>query len=241
MLQFAEVTHESPRIYGGTYGQASRAGGSGCERIEALFKALPMKRRTLKAKAHVFHAGQPTHGLFLVHSGIFKTCVTSVDGREKITGFRLRGDLLGMDSFGTSTYAGDAIALDTGEVWEISYSDIQGHRPEFERELTSLLAAEVRRDWNWMLTVATLSAEQRVVSFLLDLAARLGALGFSERRMTLRMTRADLGSFLALKLETVTRALTRLQGRGMIVVDGRDIQLCDALAMNEFMQTGQCH
>jgi CRP/FNR family transcriptional regulator len=92
-----------------------------------------------------------------------------------------------------------------------------------------------------MLTVATLSADQRVVSFLLDLAARLGALGFSRRHMTLRMTRADLGSFLALKLETVTRALTRLQEMGLILVSGKDIQLCDAQAMDAFVQSGGCH
>lgn len=241
MLQLAETMHEPSARHTGYDCDQTLVQESGCDRIENLFKALPMRRRLLMPKAHVFHAGQPSTSLYLVHSGFFKTCVTSADGREKITGFRLRGDLLGLDSIGTNTYVGDAIALDTGEVWEIKYSELAGQLPEFERELTSLLAAEVRRDWNWMLTVATLSADQRVVSFLLDLAARLGALGFSTKHMTLRMTRADLGSFLALKLETVTRALTRLQEMGLILVSGKDIQLCDARAMDAFIQSGQCH
>jgi CRP/FNR family transcriptional regulator len=208
--------------------------------IEALLQGVPLRRRTLKAKEHVFRAGQPRRSLFLVHAGFFKTCLTSTDGREKITGFRMRGDMLGLDSLDIGNYACDAIALDVGEVWELPYADLCGSVPEFERCITSFLAAEIRRDWGWMLTLATLSADQRVASFLLDLATRLGALGFSPRRMTLRMTRADLGSFLALKLETVTRALTRLQSSGLIQVRGKEIVLRDPVSMNELLQTADC-
>ncbi len=208
--------------------------------IEALLRGVPLRRRALKAKDHVFRAGQPRRALFLVHAGFFKTCLASADGREKITGFRMRGDMLGLDSLDMDTYACDAIALDVGEVWELPYADLCGSLPEFEHCVTSFLAAEIRRDWNWMLTLATLSADQRVISFLLDLAARLGALGFSRQRMTLRMTRADLGSFLALKLETVTRALSRLQGSGLIHVQGKEITLRDPVSMRHLLQTADC-
>lgn len=208
--------------------------------MEELLRGIPLRHRMLKAKEYVFRAGQPRHSLFLVHAGFFKTCLTSADGREKITGFRMRGDMLGLDSLGIGTYACDAIALDIGEVWELPYSDLCGSLPEFEQRITSFLAAEIRRDWNWMLTLATLSADQRVVSFLLDMATRLGSLGFSRQHMVLRMTRADLGSFLALKLETVTRALSRLQDKGLIAVQGKEITLRDPASMNDLLQAVDC-
>lgn len=208
--------------------------------IEEFLQGVSLRRRTLKAKEYVFRAGQPRRSLFLVHAGFFKTCLTSIDGRETITGFRMRGDMLGLDSLGMDSYACDAIALDTGEVWELPYTDLCGSLPEFEQRITSFLAAEIRRDWSWMLTLATLSADQRVVSFLLDLATRLGSLGFSRQHVVLRMTRADLGSFLALKLETVTRALSRLQDKGLIAVRGKEIVLCDPASMNDFLQMADC-
>jgi len=196
--------------------------------LEALLRGLPLRRRLVKPKQQLFRAGQPRHALYLVHSGVFKTSVATVDGREKITGFRLRGDLLGLDSLDMPTYACDAVALDVGEVWELPVEQLRREVPDFEARLTSALAGEIRRDWAWMLAVSTLSAEQRVVAFLLDLAARMQALGFSPRQMLLRMTRADVGNFLSLQLETVVRALSRLQACGLIGIDGREIRIEDA-------------
>lgn len=194
-------------------------------RIEDLVKGIPLRRRILHPKQHVFHAGQPQQSLYLVHSGVFKTSLVAVDGREKITGFRLRGDLLGLDSLGMQTHACDAVSLDIGEVWELPIAQLRDQVPDFQDRLTAALAGEIRRDWSWMLAVSTLSAEQRVVAFLLDLAGRLEHLGFSSRQMLLRMTRADLGNFLSLKLETVVRALSRLQALGLIAIDRREIRI----------------
>lgn len=196
--------------------------------LESLVAGLPLQRRRLRAKQYVFRTGQPRQSLFLIHAGFFKTSVLSEDGREKITGFRLRGDLLGMDALDLPSYACDAVALDVGELWELPYTQLRDSVPDFQSRLTAALASEIRRDWGWMLTIGTLSAEQRVIAFLLDLAARLQALGYSARCMMLRMTRADLGNFLALQLETVTRALSHLQALGMIVVERRQIIIEDA-------------
>jgi CRP/FNR family transcriptional regulator len=196
--------------------------------FEALLRGLPLRRRVVRAKQHVFRAGQPRHALYLVHSGVFKTSVATEDGRERITGFRLRGDLLGIDSLDMPTHACDAVALDVGEVWELPVDQLRRDVPDFEARLTAALAGEIRRDWTWMLAVSTLTAEQRVVAFLLDLAARLATLGFSPRQMLLRMTRSDVGNFLSLQLETVVRALSRLQAAGLIAIDGREIRIDDA-------------
>jgi CRP/FNR family transcriptional regulator len=203
--------------------------------LEALVQGLPLQRRSLRAKQYVFRAGQPRHSLFLIHAGFFKTSVLSEDGREKVTGFRLRGDLLGMDALDMSTYACDAISLDVGEVWELPYAQLRETLPDFQERLTATLASEIRRDWGWMLAVGTLTAEQRVVAFLLDLASRLEALGFSARRMMLRMTRADLGNFLALQLETVVRALSRLQSLGLISIERREIRIDDAAGLRALL------
>ncbi|HTM70447.1 MAG TPA: helix-turn-helix domain-containing protein [Luteimonas sp.] len=192
---------------------------------------LPLHRRAVRARQVLFHGGQPTGTLYLVHAGFFKTTVASADGREKITGFRLRGDLLGMESIGLATHACDAVALDTGEVWELPLEQLQRHLPECLPEIAGLLASEIRRDWRWMLDTSSLNAEQRVAAFLLDLGERLQALGFSRHDLRLRMTRADLGNFLSLQLETVTRALSRLAASGLIDVDGREIRLADPAAL----------
>ena len=207
--------------------------------IESLVQALPLQRRRLRAKQYLFRAGQRRQSLYLIHAGFFKTCVLSEDGREKITGFRLRGDLLGLDSLDMSTYACDAVSLDVSEVRELPYQQLRDSLPDFQDRLTAVLASEIRRDWGWMLAIGTLSAEQRVVAFLLDLATRLDALGFSPHRLMLRMTRADLGNFLALQLETVTRALSHLQAQGLIDVARREIRLTDPAGLRALLGTSR--
>lgn len=207
--------------------------------MELLLQGLPLQRRRLRDRQYVFRAGQPRHSLFLIHAGFFKTSVASADGREKITGFRMRGDLLGIDALDMPTHGCDAMALDVGEVWELPMALLRDRLPEFQERLTMLLASEIRRDWGWMLALGTLSADQRVVAFLLDFAARLERLGFSARCLMLRMTRAELGNFLSLQLETVTRALSRLQAQGLIGVERREIRIDDPNGLRALM-TGGC-
>lgn len=210
--------------------------------LAALVQGLPLLRRRMRARQYVFRAGQPRHALYLIHAGFFKTSVLSEDGREKITGFRLHGDLLGMDALDIPTYACDAISLDVGEVWELPCAQLRERLPEFQERLTAALASDIRRDWGWMLAVGTLSAEQRVITFLLDFAARLDALGFSASHMLLRMTRADVGNFLALQMETVVRALSHLQGLGLIGIERREIRIKDPAGLRALLASGRtCH
>lgn len=199
--------------------------------IEALGSRLKLFRRRVQAKQTLFRAGQPLQSLMIVHAGFFKTCVNSADGREKITGFRMRGDLLGLEALGTETYASDTVALDAGEVWELPCAQLQDYQermPQFRERLTTMLSGEIRRDWRWMLNLATLGADQRVAAFLIDMGERQQALGFSPNQFLLRMTRAELGNFLALQLETVTRVLSRLAAGGIIAIDRREVRILDA-------------
>ena len=199
--------------------------------IEKLREHVPVIRRKIRAGQTVYRAGQPFHALYLVHVGCFKTTELSDDGREQITGFRMRGDLIGVESIGLATYACDAIALEDGEVWELPYPPVLNALfglPEMHARFTAAMAEEIRRDRAWMLALGTLTAEQRVAAFLVDIAGRCAALGFSDRHFVLRMSRSDMASYLALKHETVSRALSRLQDIGCIEVLRREIKVLDS-------------
>ncbi|MGA9342925.1 MAG: cyclic nucleotide-binding domain-containing protein [Rhodanobacteraceae bacterium] len=203
--------------------------------IDLLRRYVSVVRRKVAAGQYVYRAGQPFRALHLIHAGCFKTCELSHDGREQVTGFRMRGDLLGVESIGLNEYACDAIALEDGEVWELPYPPMLTaclEIPELQLALTAALAEEIRRDRAWMLSIGTLSAEQRVAAFLIDIAGRCARLGFSDRHFILRMNRADMANYLALKHETVSRALARLQDLQCIAVQRREIKVLDAASLH---------
>lgn len=205
--------------------------------IEHLRRHMLVTRRKVRAGQYLYRNGQPFHALYLVHAGFLKTCELSEDGREQVTGFRMRGDLLGVESIGLAHHTCDAVALEDSEIWELPYPPVLNaclHVPELQVRLAVALAEEIRRDRSWMLTIGTLPAEQRVAAFLLDLAGRLAQLGFSGRHFILRMGRADIASFLALKHETVSRALSRLEHQQFISVLRREVKLLDIPKLRAF-------
>jgi len=199
--------------------------------IDQLRRHVPVLRRRIEQGQYLYRSGQPFNALFLVAVGCLKTCELADDGREQVTGFRMRGDLIGAESIGLAQYACDVIALEDGEVWELPYPAMLSacvRVPELQARLTLALAEEVRRDRSWMLALGTLSAERRVAAFLVDLADRHARLGLSPHHFILRMSRADMASFLALKHETVSRALSRLDDLGQISVHRREVRIIDA-------------
>ena len=99
--------------------------------LERLVQELPLRRRRMRARQYLFRAGQPRNGLYLIHAGFFKARILSEDGREKITGFRMRGDLLGMEALDMPRYTCDAVALDVGEVWELPQAQLRELVPDF--------------------------------------------------------------------------------------------------------------
>ncbi|MBS0383434.1 MAG: cyclic nucleotide-binding domain-containing protein [Proteobacteria bacterium] len=204
--------------------------------IGQLQRHVLVARRKVRAGQYLYRSGQPFHALYLVHAGFLKTCELSDDGREQVTGFRMRGDLLGVESIGLAHHTCDAVALEDSEIWELPYPPVLAalrHIPELQERLTAALAEEIRRDRSWMLTIGTLPAEQRVAAFLLDIAGRHARLGFSARHFILRMGRADIASFLALKHETVSRALSHLERIAYISVLRREVKLLDVPKLRE--------
>lgn len=214
--------------------------------IEALREHVPVRRCKHAAGQRLYHTGQPFQAIHLVQVGSYKTCELAEDGREQVTGFKMRGDLVGVESIGLLEHASDVVALEDSEAWELPYPAVLKaclHMPEFHARLTSALAAEIRCDRSWMLMLGTLAAERRVAAFLLDVAARYARLGYSARHFILRMSRIDMASFLALKHETVSRALSHLHDLNFITVQRREVQVLDVeglRAMAGVGVTGNC-
>jgi len=190
-------------------------------------------RRVHEGEALV-HAGDKFHSLYVVRSGCFKTVYTDFSGSEQVLGFPMCGDLMGADGIDCGHYSSTAISLDTSEVVIVplaSLARLVVECPSLEALLYRVLSRELVRVQNMAWTLGTLGAEGRVAAFLLSLSARLGALGYSRSSFNLRMTRQEIGSYLGLKLETVSRALSALNTAGLIQVHQRSIDIIDAKAL----------
>lgn len=196
--------------------------------VDMLLSRVGGQRRRLKRGDYLYRYGAEFHALFGVHAGSFKTVLLTEDGREQVTGFHMAGEVLGLDGLGSEVYNGDAIALEDGEVIEIAREALDSlvrHEPLLQRELFKMLANEIQRERALMVLLGSMRAEERLAVFLLNLSQRLAARGYSATRFILRMTREEIGSLLGLKLETVSRILSRFQAEKMIRVHNREIDL----------------
>jgi CRP/FNR family transcriptional regulator len=148
------------------------------------------------------------------------------DGRTQVTGFHFAGDVLGFDGLGNDLHTSEARALEDSEVGMVACSRLD--EPGIQRELCSALSRELVRTHAIMRLLGSMTGEARVASFLLDLVRRLGVrLGRPPDELHLRMTRAEIGSYLGLSLETVSRLFTRLEDKGLVAVRKRDIRMLD--------------
>jgi len=190
--------------------------------------------RRVREGEPLVRAGDKFHSLYVVRSGCFKTVYTDLSGSEQVLGFPMSGDLMGADGIDSGHYSSTAISLDTSEVVIVplaSLTRLVYEFPRLEALLYRALSRELVRVQNMAWTLGTLGAEGRVAAFLLTLSARLGAMGYSRCSFNLRMTRQEIGSYLGLKLETVSRALSALNTSGVIQVQQRSIDIVDAEAL----------
>ena len=204
---------------------------------------LVNRRQRIRARQHIFRAGKPFHFLYAVRAGTYKLYEVSVEGHERVNGFYLGGDILGLDAINTGIYPSNAIALEDGEVCEIPFSaleDLVRDIPALQHQLHRLLSREISEDHRTMRLLSTMSAEQKVTVFLLNLSARLERLHYSPNDLYLRMSREEMGSYLGLTIETVSRTLRRLQDDLLITVDRRQITLIDIDAMSRTLPLNSC-
>ena len=191
----------------------------------ARFGEFDFTRKRVKLGESLYRAGSQFDSLFAIRSGFFKSSAVLADGRDWVTGFHMAGEILGMDGIGTERHATDAIALEDSEVGIIPYGRLE--EPRLQRELNKVMSRELVRDQGVMLLLATMRAEERVAAFLLNLSQRFLARGFSPTEFHLRMTRGEIGSYLGLSLETVSRLMSRFHASGLISVQKKHIRILD--------------
>jgi CRP/FNR family transcriptional regulator len=194
----------------------------------AQLDAVIRQSRRLKRGEYLFRSGEGFRSLYAVRTGYFKTCVSSQDGREQVTGFHMSGELMGLDGISSNLHGCDAIALEDSEVCELPFNRMETlgrDIPSLQHHFFRLMSREIVRDQSVMLLLGNMKAEERLAAFLLNLSQRLSARGFAANDFILRMSREEIGSFLGLKLETVSRTLSKFQQQGWLAVDHKHIQL----------------
>lgn len=199
------------------------------QEIDRLEKLGPLKRNHVRGE-YLYRSGDKFRSLFAIHSGSFKTQILHDDGREQVTGFQMAGEIIGLDAISTDIHACEAVAMESSTICEIPFNKLEilsREIPTLQRHLHKLMSREIVRDQGIMLLLGSMRAEERLSAFLLNLSQRFATRGLSPTKFQLRMSRHEIGSYLGLKLETVSRTLSLLQQRGMIRIHIKSIELLD--------------
>ena len=186
--------------------------------------------RTIKHGESLFRAGDSFQSIYAVRAGSFKTVVMHRDGREQVTGFHLAGDVLGLDGICSGSHSCDALAIEDSKVCIIPFQLLETMCRDVkavQQHVHRLMGSEIVREATLMMLLGTMSADQRVATFLLSLSSKLKSRGYSPAEFHLRMTREEIGSYLGLKLETVSRMLSKFQKDGLLDTHGKQIRILD--------------
>ncbi|HTH61312.1 MAG TPA: helix-turn-helix domain-containing protein [Paraburkholderia sp.] len=193
-------------------------------------EALICSARSVRRGEALYRVSDPFDNLYAVRSGSLKTVMAHRDGREQVTGLRIAGEPLGLDGISSNTHTCTAVALEDSSVCIIPYSALKHMCREtgaLQDRLHRLMGEQLLRESSQMMVLGSLSADERVAAFLLDVSERNGQRGYSHAEFNLRMTREDMGSYLGMTLETVSRTLSRFQKRGLIDAQGKLIHIID--------------
>ena len=195
---------------------------------------LVTTRRKVKRGTALFRNGDKFSSLYAIRIGFFKTRIASEDGRDQVTGFQMAGEIVGLDGIAHDRHTCDAIALEDAEVCVMPFDRIEELSQQIhalQRHVHKIMSREIVREHGVMLLLGSMRAEVRLAAFLLNLVQRLHARGFSQSELVLRMSREEIGSYLGLKLETVSRTFSKLVEDGIVDVKQRHVRIrnCDAL------------
>jgi CRP/FNR family transcriptional regulator len=194
--------------------------------VDELMKA----RIRLRKGETLFRTGDRFTSLYAIRSGSCKTVLLSEDGQEQVAGYHMPGEIIGTDGVGADVHGCQAVVLENTEFCALSFECLErlGRQDgRLQSNLHRLLSREIARERAVMMLLGTMHAEQRLATFLLDLSQRYQRLGYSSCEFVLRMTREEIGSYLGLKLETVSRLFSRFQREGLLQVQGRVVKLLD--------------
>ncbi len=202
----------------------------------AKIDTLVKDRVRLQKGETLYRNGDPLTAVYSVRFGTLKTEYGLADGRQQVIGFHLPGEILGLDGIGEGQYQSEATALEESEVCIIRYAafeDLARQIPVLQQQFHRILSRELTQDQRHLLSLGSLRAEERLAVFLLNLSQRLAARGYQNNEFDLRMSRVEIGSYLGIQIETVSRMLSRFAESGLIQIKQRHIRLIDLNGLYE--------
>lgn len=201
--------------------------GLGESDMEKLDRIIGRRRKVPK-DSHLYRVGDPFTNLYAIRLGHFKTMQIHPNGDQQVTGFQMAGELLGMDAISTERHHCNAIALEDSEVCEIPFARLEqlfGEMPRLLHHFHRMMSQEITREQGVMLLLGNMRAEQRFAAFLTNLSSRYAVRGYSSTAFQLRMTREEIGNYLGLTIESISRLLSKFKKQGWIKVSNRDLEL----------------
>ncbi|GAA4886789.1 FNR family transcription factor [Ferrimonas pelagia] len=204
--------------------------------------AIIERKRPIHKGDLLFQSGQPLKSLFAIRSGSIKSYTITESGDEQITAFHLAGDVVGFDGIHGQSHQSFAQALETSMVCEIPFDmldKLSATMPSLRHQIFRLMSNEIMGDQDMILLLSKKSAEQRLAAFLGSLAHRFGSRGFSSKEYRLTMTRGDIGNYLGLTVETISRLLGRFQKSQLIEVKGKYITILDIEGLSQLAGTAR--
>ena len=197
--------------------------------LETLDDVIRQRRLVHKGEA-IFSQGGRSNCIYAVRSGSVKTFTTAKDGEEQILGFHLPGEILGLDGLDNHIHSCSAIALDTSTVCELPLEDLNVlcvSIPGLQQQLLNLISNEITNDHSMLLVLARRNAEQKLATFFINLSGRFKARGYSPDAFDLTMSRNDIGNYLGLADETVSRLISKFKEKKFITADRKQISILD--------------
>ena len=201
-------------------------------------------RKKIKQGELLFENGETFTSLYAIRTGFFKTSVASEDGREQVTGFQMAGEIIGLDGIVSDQHTCSAVALEDAEVCVMPFDHIEDLSREFpvlQKHVHKIMSREIVRENGMMMLLGNMSAEERLANFLVNLIQRLFARGQSQSEFILRMSREEIGSYLGLKLETVSRTFSKYSEEGIIEVKQRHIKILKPDALKQLVKSPSCN
>ena len=199
-----------------------------------LLDDIIQRKKPIQKNTQIFQAGAALHTLYAIRSGTFKTFIISEQGEEQITGFHLAGDLLGFDALGKKQHPSFAKALETSMVCEIPFEvldALSSKIPKLKAQIMNLMSNELHCNSEMLLLLNRKNAEAKLATFLASYGKRLGARHLSSLQFNLPMTRSEIGNYIGLTIETISRLMTRFQKEGLIKVENKYITIIDKEAL----------
>jgi len=195
-----------------------------------LVDSKVQRGRAVQRNKHVFEDGQKFTSLYAVRSGAIKAYSVDQNGEEQVIGFYLPGELFGLDAIHNDAYVCSAKALETSAVCELPYTqvtELSAKIHNLQAHMYKTFSKEINTDQQFHRLLSKKTAEERISTFLQNLSERYQRRKLSPTSFRLPMSRTDIGNYLGLAVETVSRVFTRLQQNGILKVDGKELQILD--------------